>query len=318
MDRNVAALKKVAPEEVLTTQELAKYRRSKPETKTYIQLGSKMKEAQQKYDDELSEIRNHESEKRLQLERKRTERTILEKDTDIEITEQINKTLENVFKTTHAQQRLEERGVEVVRLIGALKIRNDHVKLSTLNSNFQHYGTLNIIRGSDGKEIEEIYIDEEIGGWSRKLTLETSDFDLSKKSRLFSKREDFQKAMREQGIPHHIAFYITKNDGKVRQILIESPEDSLEVKLQNRNQYSSKQLLFGRDDNPKQLKIILNPPMQGIITMYFTGGKRHGHVKSTKQVTDTGRMKKGELRTIFTSGSAEMNDDDKYNGGGAL
>ena len=298
MDRKVAVSKKVTAEEVLTAEELAKYKKSKAGTKTFIELGNKLKDAQRKYDLEQCQIKNHEQEAKLERERKRSERAILERDTDIEITDELSKVLEHAMKTTHARERFIERKVELVRLLGALKIRNEHVKLKTLNSNFRHYGVLNVLR-DEKKEIQEVYIDEEIlgTGW-RKLPIDKL------KNRLFYKPEDFEKAKQEDVTHHHITFYIF--DEKVRQILMESPDDPLPEKILNRNQYSSKQLLFGRDDNPKQLKIILNPTMESIVTMNLTGGKKQ--VKSTNNVIRSDRVTKGELRTIFAG--MTRNDDD--------
>ena len=73
-----------------------------------------------------------------------------------------------------------------------------------------------------------------------------------------------------------ITFALTGKRGSeeeaVSAILIEPPLAPSKDKQEKRRLHSRKRILFGRNDNPRQLTVILNHNFRTVITMYFSYG----------------------------------------------
>jgi G3E family GTPase len=117
------------------------------ERKKYIKPGSRQYQVQRQIEKEkalnLKRLEEEENFRKREIEETMRTRKELSLDYEIEFMEEIRARLMETISSQHAVDRINEREVEMVRILGAFKIANDHNRMFISNK-FKLYGKITV------------------------------------------------------------------------------------------------------------------------------------------------------------------------------
>ncbi|RYE44422.1 MAG: hypothetical protein EOP48_22545 [Sphingobacteriales bacterium] len=217
------------------------------------------------------EKRKREEDQRIALEKyqiRQREREIadnrrmLEADYYLKLNNEIKNSLKAAVESFHAEERRNERAIGWERIRGALNIDNVHRKVVGMCSEYNRYGTLSVNTDNDRDNEEccpSLVLEDEKGEISFPPLLVD---DVAQMRKIFPCKSDIGFIRDPITWNKTIDVVFSCRNGKLRILL--DPDNE-----RKRHTFCNKKVLFGREDNPHRLAVIMNWNMSKVITMFF-------------------------------------------------